>query len=276
MSNVSSSVWIPVGSLGDAFLPDNNCLPLNTDLTGRTLNLHFENGSIIEHAFTDARKLSWQISGGTESGCNGVETYTATRLRENIYFVDFIKSSERATSVSLVLDLQRNVFLAVISELPSTEEALTPFIKRIAQGKELTGVSAVFLRGSINAALSGNEALPQPTEELIGKRVQYLYSPYERYEHIYLNSQYYTWRCIDGSEKGLADTDRCHYYKIDQDLYLFVWREKIVPTLGVIMIDFGAMKTTGKIVGYESNDFGPLRNFSVGAHARIVSTITED
>ncbi|MCS6036118.1 hypothetical protein LNQ52_01035 [Klebsiella pneumoniae subsp. pneumoniae] len=33
-------------------------------------------------------------------------------------------------------------------------------------------------------------------------------------------------------EKGLADVDRCHYVQVAEDLYLFVWREKIIPTLG--------------------------------------------
>ena len=39
-------------------------------------------------------------------------------------------------------------------------------------------------------------------------------------------------QCLDGVEKGLADVDRCHYVQVAEDLYLFVWREKIIPTLG--------------------------------------------
>lgn len=269
----TATEWIPVGALGDAFLPENNCLPPVPDLAGRTLNLHFENGWVIEHTFSDSENLAWRMTEGESDSRQGNEHYVATRPRENIYLVDFIKSGERATSVSLVLNLNRKTFVAVIGELPVAEESLTPFITRIAQGKELTSVNATFLRGSIDGPVADSQPLPQVTADLLGKRVEYVYSPYEKYEHIYLNDHYYAWRCIAGSEKGLADTDACHYYKVDENLYLFVWREKIVPTLGVVMLDFNAQKTTGKILGYENNDFGALRNFTVGARLHVLSVI---
>lgn len=269
----NASEWIPVGALGDAFLPENNCLPPISDLAGRSFNLYFEDGWIIEHRFIDGDSLSWRLIEGESDSRQGDERYVATRLREDIYFVDFIKCGERATTVSLVMDLRRNVFIAVIGELPVAEESLTPFITRIAQDKELTSVNAVFRRGTINSPLTGDVVLPEVTRDLLGKRVEYRYSRLENYEHIYLNDRYYTWRCIEGSEKGLTDTDACHYYKIDDNLYLFVWREKIVPTLGVIMVDLDAMKTTGKIAGYEANDFGRVRNFTVGARVRIISVV---
>lgn len=268
--------WIPVGALGDAFLPDNNSLPPVTDLAGRTLTLHFENGWVIEHAFADAAALRWRMTGGESSARQGDERYSATRPRDGIYFVDFIKSAERASSVSLVLDLKQGVFVGVLGELPSAAEALTPFLSRIAQGKEPTAVSATFVRGTIDRPFTAAAPLPCPTTELLGQRVQYTYSAQEKYEHIYLNERFYTWRCIAGSERGLADTDACHYYKIEDELYLFVWREKIVPTLGVVVVDLQALKTTGKIVGYEDNDFGRLRNFAVGARARILSAIAPE
>ncbi len=72
-------------------------------------------------------------------------------------------------------------------------------------------------------------------------------------------------------EKGLADVDRCHYVQVAEDLYLFVWREKIIPTLGVILIDLQQMRTDGKIMGYQGSDFGALSNFPVGASAKILN-----
>jgi phenolic acid decarboxylase len=263
--------WIPVGALGDAFLPENNCLPPVQDLAGRKLRLFFDNGWVIEHEFTSGDRLDWQMVEGESDSRQGQETYVATSPRKSIYFVDFIKSGERATSVTMVLDLKRCTFIALIGELPTADESMMPFLTRIAQGKELTSVKLNVLRGGIDARADGSLQLIQSTNDLLGKRVEYTYSPHERYEHIYLNERFYTWRCIDGSEKGLTDTDACHYFKIDENLYLFAWREKIVPTLGIVMVDLDAMKTTGKIVGYESNDFGKLRNFTVGARARVLS-----
>lgn len=101
-----------------------------------------------------------------------------------------------------------------------------------------------------------------------GKRIEYTYSPTERYERIYLNEQLYTWHCLDGSEKGLADTDRCDYRKIAEDLYLFVWREKIVPTLGIVLLDLAQLKTTGQILGYQGFDFAAVTSFSASGRVR--------
>ncbi len=72
-------------------------------------------------------------------------------------------------------------------------------------------------------------------------------------------------------EAGLADVDRCHYIGIAKDLYLFVWREKIIPTLGVVMIDLARQKTDGKIFGYQGSQFGALSNFPVGALAEVLN-----
>lgn len=274
MSNTSE--WIPVGALGDAFLPENNCLPAVDDLSGRKITLHFENGWVIEHVFADGTHLNWRMTAGDSESREGIETCCVTRPREGIYFVDFIKTGERATSVSMVLDLNRQVFVGVVGQLPDEAEAMIPFLKRIEQNKELTAVSGQFVRGTIDRPCTADAILPPQTRDLLGKRVQYIYSPHERYEHIYLNERLYAWRCIEGSEKNLGDTDACTYYKIDEDLYLFIWREKIVPTLGVVVIDFKALKTTGKIFGYESNDFGKLRNFTVGAYAKVLSVIAAE
>lgn len=267
--------WITVGALGDALLPENNCLPPVADLAERILTLHFENGWIIEHRFADESALSWRMVEGDGSSTEGDETYTATKPRPGIYFVDFVKRAERATSVSLVLDLENSVFLALVARLPSREEAYIPPLERIERKLEMTSVSVSILRGTIGAPFNPSAGLPASTRDLIGRRVEYRYSSTELYEHIYLNDNFYTWRCIEGAEQGLTDTDACHYYKVAQDLYLFAWREKLVPTLGVVMVDFGSMKTTGKIFGYENDDFRQVRNFSVGAWAKIVA-VTPD
>jgi hypothetical protein len=266
--------WIPVGSLGDAFAPENNCLPPVGDLAGKEMTLHFENGSVIRHRFMTYDQMSWEVLNGGAGPTSDHESYVATKPRAGVYFVDFAKRSERATTVSLIIDVENAVFIAVIGQLPDQAAASLSLLERIERKLELTGVGCTFLRGTIDREFGDSAQLPQTTRDLIGKRVEYRYSKHENYEHIYLNDNFYSWHCLEGSEYGLCDTDRCHYYKIRDDLYLFVWREKVVPTLGVICVDLRSMKTTGKIFGYEENDFGSLRNFCVGAFARIVSVLT--
>lgn len=266
--------WIPVGALGDAFEPDNNCLPPVQDLAGRTMTLHFEGGLVIRHDFGRDNTIHWQIIAGEGAKLSDTDTCVTTRPRAGVYFVDFVKGSERAASVSLVLDLDSGVCLAAIGQLPDAGEAASSPLDRIAAGRKLSDVKCTFLRGTIDTPFAENAPMPKPTLDLVGKRVEYRYSKEENYEHIYLNEHFYTWHCLEGSELGLCDTDACHYYKVRDDLYLFVWCEKIIPTLGIICIDFRSMKTTGKIFGYESNDLTTTRNFGVGAYAKVISIVT--
>jgi hypothetical protein len=92
---------------------------------------------------------------------------------------------------------------------------------------------------------------------------------------VYLNRDFYTWHCLSGAEwkegVGLTDTDRCYHRKIGESLYLFVWREKIIPTLGAVVIDLAEMRTSGKIYGYQGKGFEKVTNFPVGARARILN-----
>ena len=75
---------------------------------------------------------------------------------------------------------------------------------------------------------------------------------------------------MSGRRERAMDVDRCHYVQVAEDLYLFVWREKIIPTLGVILIDLQQMRTDGKIMGYQAAT-GALSNFPVGASAKILN-----
>ena len=248
-----------------------NRLPLTADLVGRDTTLHFENGWIIKYRIKTIRRLSWnKISPSRKSRWTS-ETYSAMKVREGIYFLDHVRHLERATTISFVLDLNGGIFTAVIGQLPTRAETEGGLLSRALAGKELTGVKAIFFGGSIDKPFSGTSTpRHRKTNDLIGKRVEYTYSPTDLYEHVYLDENFYTWHCLKGAERGLADTDRCDYFGIADKLYLFVWREKIIPTLGVLIEDFNQMRTSGKLFGYHSNDFGKLSNFMVGAKARML------
>lgn len=271
MSNKTE--WVQVGDLAAGFAPDSNVLEYVYDLEGKTLDCYMENGWIIKHTFHSGDSLTWEILKGEGAGEKATESYTATCIREGIYFVDFIKSQEKGTSVSLVINLNTNNGTANINTMPSREETMRPAYQRVMDGDLLTAVNSIFLQFTIGTEYTEGRG-HQITDELIGKRVQYTYSPHESYEHVYLNESYYAWQCLRGVEKGLADTDLCHFYKIDEQLYFFVWREKIIPTAGVIMIDLKRLKTTGKIIGYDGTDFDKLNNFPVGAYAKVLN-VTE-
>ena len=264
-------VFIPVGDLADGFTPDSHILPFSPLLQGRQLQLHFADGSRARLQVNAADCQLTALTDGEAAGFSGQGRYRASSLRPDIVLLDFLPEGQHGHSLSLVLDLQEQVFTAVAGQLPTAQDVARSAFSRVLSGEELTSVQCRFAHGSINQPVTANSALHHSTDELIGLRNQYRYSPTECYEHIYLNSHFYTWQCLQGVEQGLADVDRCHYFKLADQLYLFVWREKIVPTLGVVLIDLQRLKTDGKIFGFQGNDFTALSNFPVGAIAQILN-----
>ena len=266
-----TSPWIGVGELAQSFLEESNALPLTADLSGKTLSLHFADGRTVEYKFQTDHRLVWRAQPCEIAASSAEETYWACKIRDGIYLVDYVEHQKRATATSLVLDVNCGAFTAVVGQLPTEAEARLDFLSRTQSSGELTGVRVDFSHGSIDRIFAAQPPYHRITDEMIGRRVEYTYSPTQSYEHVYLNAQFYTWHCLLGSEKGLADTDRCHYYKLGDELYLFVWREKIIPTLGVVVVDFTAMRSNGKIFGYEGNDFRKVVHFRVGAKGRLLN-----
>lgn len=261
--------WITVGALAEGFAPEAFILPQLAELAGQRMTLNFANGWSIEHRF-DADQLHWHAADGHSTGS---APYRATSVRPGIVLVDFLKTEHGQTwSITLVLDTLSQSFTAVIGNMPSAEETREGMYSRALSGKNLTAVEAQFLHGTLDRPWQDGACPHAPTSELVGIRNRYRYSPTEEYEHIYLNEHYYTWQCLKGVEKGLCDTDRCHYYKITDELYLFVWREKIIPTLGLVMIDLREHRSDGKIFGYAEGSFDAFSNFPVSSYCNLINT----
>lgn len=270
MSNVTPE-FIQVGALADGFAPDSLALPRCAELDGQSLRLCFDDDSVADCRLESDGDASVSIvQTGLASSLTDMNGFHASSLRPGVYFVDFLHQGPAAQSLSLILDLARGRFTLVRGRLPDAAATRICAFDRVERQLELTGVEVEFLHGAVNQPAA---AVPPhaPSRELIGMRNRYRYSPTECYEHIYLNDGLYAWHCLEGVEHGLADVDRCHYYQVAERLYLFVWREKIIPTLGVILIDLEQMRTDGKIFGYQDGDFGATRNFRVGARASIVN-----
>ncbi|UJB30132.1 MoaF C-terminal domain-containing protein [Chromobacterium sp. Beijing] len=270
MSNPTPK-FIQVGALADGFAPDSLTLPRCAELDGRSLRLCFDDDSAADcrlESGGDARVVLERP--GRASALAEIDGFHASSLRAGVYFIDFRHQGPAAQSLSLILDLAQRRFTLVLGRLPDADAARICAFDRVERQMELTGVEVEFLHGAVNQPAAAVPRHP-PSRELIGMRNRYRYSPTECYEHIYLNDGLYAWHCLEGVERGLADVDRCHYYQVAERLYLFVWREKIIPTLGVILIDLEQMRTDGKIFGYQDEDFGATRNFRVGAQASVVN-----
>jgi hypothetical protein len=280
----SLPAFIQVGALADGFAPNSNTLAPVDDLAGRTFVLTFADESVDTLRFGTEQSVEVErIAVRSAQLTQPLERHACrvTSLRAGIYFVDYIGADEplvdedgkpRTSCTSYVLDLNKQLCTVVTGALPSEKETRLDAFTRVERGLELTGVQVRIRHGRIGGDAGGQGAgLHKPTNELVGLRNLYIYSATERYEHIYLNDNFYAWQCLSGVEAGLGDVDRCHTIGIDNALYLFVWREKIVPTLGVVMIDLERMKTDGKIFGYQGSRFDAVSNFPVGAHAHVLN-----
>ena len=53
-----------------------------------------------------------------------------------------------------------------------------------------------------------------------------------------------------------------------------MWREKVVPTLGVVLVDWAAKRSNGKLFGYEGSDFGALSTTPISSHATLLNVTT--
>ena len=264
--------FIQVGELVKGISEDT--LPADPRLTGSELTLNAANGSVVRLAFIAPDRLVWNALEGPGAGDHGEETVVVTRPREEVAVVDYVAATRRATSVTIVLDLARGAATTVTGTLPTAEQVAKGAFALATDAEELTLVETTITPSVIDGPFMAGEHPHAITAELVGKRVQYAYSQTEAYEHVYLNENLYTWHCLRGSERGLADTDRCHYRKIGDELYLFVWREKIIPTLGVVLVDWRSKRSNGKLFGYEGSDFRELSTTPIASRATLLN-VTE-
>lgn len=243
------SEFISVGDLGRGMEAHGDVLPAVDALAGRELDLEGERIAFGEDGTADL---------GGERGDAHV-----TAIRPGALMVRQL-SGDRGLELLVLAD---GGFTRVSARLPDAATARESAWTRVQRGDEPTGVTAAFRHGRVDAG----GGLHAPTRELVGLRNRYTYSPTESYEHIYLSEHRYTWHCLSGVEAGLADTDACDAIRVAEGLVLFVWREKIVPTLGAVLIDLQQLRSDGALFGDDAFEPGSPTVFPVGSRFEVVN-----
>ncbi|MDS0525816.1 molybdenum cofactor biosynthesis F family protein [Clostridium sp. SHJSY1] len=242
------------------------------ELVGTKVILNYENGYEVIYEFLDNETIRVKcINEKLEEKVSSI--YTVVAPRKRIYIIDFIWSFGETKSFTTVIDFNKNIATTLIAQLPNKEEVSISQFERGDKGLPLTSVKAEFVHASIDTKFNSNTLKHEFTSDLIGKRILFKYSSKDTYEHIYLNENYYTWHCVSGIEKGLCDTDRCFYLKIEENLYWFTWLERVVPTVGTVVedLDLNKMRSYGKIYGYESYEIGKVTNFPIGSYGTMLN-----
>ncbi|MFD6053558.1 molybdenum cofactor biosynthesis F family protein [Agromyces sp. NPDC060279] len=255
-----TSTWLPLDGLAPGF--DANKAPHSLDLVGREVAVVDERGTRIVHRFNE-HTVDWEYQPGagdpTEAAAK-TDAYEAVKVDEELYYVQFHHEYLPNEAVTLVLDFRSGHALAVISVILPEAEAGKTRVQQIFVPSQIEGIE---LRGEA----------PAPTTTLIGRRVQWVYSPVHAYEHIYLSPQWYTWQCLAGPERGLADTDENSVWQIRPGIYVFAWREKVIPCASVTIADHRdarAIRSHGVLFGLDESGEVPT-HFTFGAHGRLIS-----
>ena len=255
-----TSTWLPLEGLAPGF--DANKAAHSTALSGREITVLDGRGTRIVHRFADTT-VTWDYMPGAEDpteAATDTDDYEAFEVDEDLYFVQFHHNYLPHEAVSLVLDLRHGRALAVISGILSAPERGRTrvqhiFAPSIIEGMEVTGTEAA------------------PTRSLIGRRVEWVYSSEHAYEHVYLSSRWYTWQCLAGPERGLADTDENSVWEVRPGIVVFAWREKVIPCGSVTIAahrDQSAIRSHGVLFGLDETGEVPT-HFTLGAHGRLIS-----
>lgn len=228
-----------------------NRLPPSDALIGETLRLRLP-GGLLTLQPTGRHALAWseQDSGAAASG---QDWYEAIEVAADTFFIDLTFAARPTEALTLVLNRNTRRVLAVRSRVRSAEEAGAE--PRVAQHFEAGTL------GDDPGVASGE--VPAPTRELVGLRTFQTYSPNHTYEHTYLSSQRYAWQCLVGVQRGHGDVDMASYWRFEEGLILFTFREFLIPVASVFLFNFRDMRSTGKFLGLTGD--GAVSNAPAGA-----------
>lgn len=254
-----TSTWLPLDGLAPGF--DANKAAQSHALDGRTITVVDDRGTRISHTFTPD-EVAWVYEPGDGDPTEAASKTDACELFEvddQLYYAQFHHQHLPNEAITLVLDLRSGYALSVISTIGPP-----------APGR--TAVQQAFATFRIEGVQQSGEA-PTPTNELLGRRVLWVYSSQHAYEHVYLTPHWYTWECLAGPEQGLADTDEQTTWRIRPGIYLFSWREKVIPCGSVTIADHRdqrSLRSHGVLFGVDEAGTGQT-HFTFGAFGRLLS-----
>lgn len=217
-------------------------LPASHKLDETSIVITFDNGWTITHAFAQGL-VTWTITGGDNAGATGTHPYRAVEVREEIFYVDFLKGEGTAT---------RDVTMIINRADGRVTVADSSFVNRNGDVR----MNTEFLSGRIFG--TGEIEPRSESEELIGKRIFYRYSPTEQYEHIYLSSGTFVWHCIQGAERGLGDVDPIRVSELADGVVLLYWSETVMPVESFVVIDLANERSIGRMFCWDGPTLAPM------------------
>lgn len=241
---------------------DANRMPVTDRLAGATLAIRLADGTATKLVFASAGEVAWQRVEPDGQSRGGTDWYEAIEVRDGVFFLDQTFGDRPNSSAVTILSLSERRVLQIISTIADVP---TPGVPRVSQ-RFVPGVleSASGVDGAAPDGAEPTGVEPAPSRDLVGWRALYRYSPNHLYEHIYLSSERYAWQCLVGEQRGHGDVDLTTTWKFAEGLYVFTFREFIIPVAATWLYDLDAMRTTGKFFGIGED--GSVSNRPGGAY----------
>jgi hypothetical protein len=228
---------------------------LATDaLVGKEFRISLKNGRKMQFRCTEKHMLRW-----TEATSTSEQWYEAILVAPDVYFLDVTFTMRPKEALTLIVGVATGRVLSIRSMV--RDEGTYHGEPRVAQE---------FVAGTLDGVpVLPSSQEPAVTRDLIGLREVSTYGPGHTYEHIYLNAERYCWQCLVGVQRGQGDVDLASYYKFSDELYIFTFREFIIPVASVFFFNFADRRSTGKFLGVTSR--GTIENRPAGAFIEKVS-----
>ena len=248
-----TDLWLPLDGLAPGF--DAFRAPHSSALEGRAFTCVMAGGAVTVANSFDSGRLTWTVD-GPEGEITSSTNYEAFEVANDLIYVQ-VKSEHRDDeAIALFIDFAAGTGLSVITVIGP--EGQTPvrvtqrFMPFVIEGHATPG------------------PVPAPTNALVGYRAWWRYSEVHAYEHVYLSEHWYTWHCLSGPEKTLADTDEQTTYEVRPGFYVFAWREKVIPCAAVTIADHrdpANLRSHGALFGLDESGTSPVM-FTFGAHGK--------
>ncbi|WP_084211284.1 MoaF C-terminal domain-containing protein [Pseudonocardia acaciae] len=230
-------------------------------LVGRTVVLVDDRGTRIIHNF-DTRTVRWTYLPGVGDEIpesSGEDPYEAFGVAEGLVYAQFHHVHLPFEAVSLVLDFVSGRALSVINVVREPEPGRTR-VRQVFVSSSIEGIETTVLAPALSTAL-------------VGRRVLWEYSPEQAYEHVHLSPNRFSWQCLAGPEEGLADTDECTSYELRPGIFVFAWREKVIPCASVTVADhrdIHSLRAHGVLFGLDRSGTEPI-HFTFGTVGKLLS-----
>ena len=236
-----------------------NRLATTSALRGQTFKITLATGRTIDLAFTADDTVAW-----SEGSNAGADWYEAIEVAPDVFFINMTFATHLTEDEAFIVNTSTRRVLSVRERVRDPGEA--PGEPRVAQ------IYAAGVLGDPSVPPTGLE--PAPTRDLIGLTAHYTYSPNHVYEHIYLSSERYAWQNLVGIQRGHGDVDLATTWKFADNLYVFGFREFIIPVASLFFYNWDTMRSTGKFLGVTSQ--GKVENKPAGAFIEKKSTTVYD